>query len=347
MMAVVFFVYFCSLFRIVFAPAVIAEWIGQSLQETQYEFILRGRTFTFPVYSTDVAILKVSLMLSVFVALAANVHALTDSSATERLTSWLREKARIWFALGSLYDGLICPNYQVWHFNQDKKRGLVNAAIVVPRGINDAEILKCCERFKDRLNRSTIFVHITAYEQNQSEPVYESWVTGKRWQFLHNKTNDYKSLDPMWVSDEDISSQCFVGRESLELGQEIPNSWFGDDPTSLAISKSIWDEDTDHEWILHPHTLITDTGTFLEILLSKKMETSVQYKSFLKYVMTLVITKQPLASNVTITVSYRNTGATLASVWWFNQLTHVSYSDHFSAKTRYEKADLWIKSTAK
>lgn len=342
LMALVFFLYFCTLFRVVFAPELIAEWVGHSVQETRYDFLLKGRPLSFSVYSTDFAILKVSLMLSVFVALAANVHSLTDSSATERLTSWLREKARIWIALGSLYDGIICPNYQVWHVNQDKKRGLVNASIVVPRGSNDAEVKEACEHFENRLNPRR-FVHITAYEQNLNEPVYETWVTGKRWQYLHNKANNFTSFDPMWISDEDISSQCFLGRESLQSEQEIPDEWFGNDPIAVSISKSIWDSDTDHEWVLHPSTLITDNGTFLEVLLTKKMGTSEQYKSFLKNLMTLVITKQALASNVTITLSFRDTGATLASVWWFNQLTYVNYSDQFLRKPRYEKTALWIK----
>ena len=343
LMAIVFFFYFFILFRVLLDPSVISKWVSVPLHETQHAFLLFGRTMTFSIYSTDLSIIRVSLLLSVFVALAANVYSLTDSSAAERLTSWLRTKAHTWIALASLYEGVISPGYQIWRFiRRDKRRGLVNASIVVPRGSIDDEVQKACEHLERRLHRFQTLIHVTAYEEDPSAPVYETWVTGRRWQLLNVRSNGSRSFEPISVTDDDIPSRHFLGRESLESGSEIPEEWFGNDSLAVSISREIWTSDFDHEWVLHPNTLITETATFVDVALTKKMETSDHYKEFVKGILDLVMTKQPNASNVTITVSFRDTGNQLASVWWYSLLPHVTYSDEILGRRRYEKSGLWV-----
>ena len=70
-----------------------------------------------------------------------------------------------------MYDGLVCPDYQIWRYKKkDEKQKIVNVDIVVPVGLSDEQVQKACKHLEERFARCEI-ITINAYEENINSPL--------------------------------------------------------------------------------------------------------------------------------------------------------------------------------
>jgi hypothetical protein len=339
LVALTFFGYFFVLFRTLLLPTVIAQWVGITVETSDHVMSIFGRTLIFRTHSTDVAVLKVCWMLSVFITLASTVYALTDEGAAEQITTWLRERAKTWLAFAVVYDAVLCPGYQTWRIvRADKKRGLINLFIVVPLNSTSDQVKIACENLESRLTRYKNLVYITAFEQNNRE-TYDTWISGRRWQLINNKKTNSRSFDYLDVTDDDVTSQPFLGLECLDAGKAIPDEWFGSGSQDTAIGREIWESDNDHV-ILHPYVVCTSSAAFVTVRMRKRLPNSEQYKQFMKHLFNLISKRLAAETSINIDISFRESEEALASVWFNPGMARVIYKDEIKGQ-KAEAVSLW------
>ena len=341
-LAIAFFIYFYLFFSVLLTPSLVETWTGIEFTTMIVPFRLFGQYVEIIIPSTAIATVKVALVLAVFVAMTSSVYALTDESIKAVFTEWLRQKVSSWQAISLLYLCVISPNYQIWKYCvRDKDQGIANVFIVVPKDSSEELVEKACEHMASRLDEYRHLVIITAFEEKPSRPVYELGMPGNRWRLLHNKSKGIREFEAIPLVLEDLRYQHFLGRDSLEKGTEIPEDWFGDTPDGKALAKSLWEEDGNHEWVLHPYVFTSEEFLSLEVSLAKRMSTSDQYREYVRRL--LVSTRESISSvnTVLVELTFRDTLETLARVHWSEELSYVEYKDELTDRSAIEKPEVW------
>lgn len=336
-----FFAYFYILFSVLLKPSLIAAWVNMQLETLVISLSFFGYSWEVGLPTTAFPIAKVSLMLAIFVAVMSSVYALTDDSFKMRFTEWLNQKAASWLAVSSIYQSVTSPNYQIWEYVvSDKRKGIANVSIIVPRGLSEEEVEEACEHMESRLQEYGNFVLITAFEQNVERPVYRYGMPGNRWRLLHNKNKGIRIFERIPLNADELRYQHFLGMDCLQKEVEIPDDWFGNTPQGIAVAKAVWEADAGHEWALHPYAF-EGTVLSLEIHLTKRMAKSDQYRQYIRKLLTLTRQKIPDAKNIWIYLYFRDTIDTLAHLNWSEQLSYVEYKDKVNDESRIEKLDDW------
>jgi len=337
-----FFVYFYVLFSVMLTPLLVGEWTGVELGTLIIPISFLGYYWEISLLTTAVPIAKVSLVLAVFAAVSSSVYALTDETIKKIFTEWLRRKTSSWLAVSSLYLCAASPNYQVWEYRvRDKNKGLANVFIVVPKGSPQELVEKACEHMASRLDEYRHLVIITAFEENPDRQVYELGMPGNRWRLLHNKSKGIKEFEPIPLDLEELRYQHFLGRDSLDEGTELPDDWFGDTPEGKTLGRTVWEEDSDHEWVLHPYVFTSDRSLSLEICLSKRMSTSAQYRQYVRELLRLAKKIVPDAQNIMVDLTFRDTLDTLAHLYWSKELPYVEYRNELMGESKIEQPEAW------
>ena len=337
------FGYFFIFFIVLLAPSLVAGWL--SIEELTVlvmplSFLGRLWSISFPI--TVIPVAKVSLLLAVFSAVTFTVYAFTEDPFKRVFMEWLMQKASSWLAASTLYQCITSPGYQIWEFAvRGAKTGIANVSIVVPKGLSQESIEQACEHMESRLEGFRTLVIVTAFEQNPEKPVYRRGVPGNRWQLLHNKVKNIRIFEPIPLILEESRYQDFLGLDSLKEGKEIPDEWFGNTPTAIALSKAIWQADPDHGLILHPYTFESSAAHMLEVHLSKRLSRSKQYRRRIRDLLVVARQTIPDAENIWIDLCFRDTVDTLARLVWGKQLPYVEYKDETIGKTRTEDPNRW------
>ncbi len=319
-----FFFYFLLFFSVTLTPSLIESWVG-----------VNGSAAIL------LATAKVSLILAVFIAVMASVYALTDENVKEIFTEWLKHKSRSWMVVSALYECVISPNYEVWEYQQcDEKLGRANVSIVVPKGLPDEAVEKACEHMEAKLDKFRNLVIVTAFEE-KPDPVYQRGMAGNRWRLLYNKVQNIRSFEPIHLELDELRYQQFLGMDSLKEGTDIPDEWFGNTPQGIELAKSIWENDTDHEWILHPYIFQNKALVTAEISLAKRKSESDHYRQYVREVLLLARQAIQNASSIWIDLQFRDTIESLAHLIWDEGLPYIDYRDECIDKNRIEKSSAW------
>lgn len=249
-----FSLYFYVFFSVTLEPSLIESWVGTGT--------------VLPSW----AMAKVSFVLAVFIAVMASVYALTDETIKGIFTEWLRDKSSSWLAVSALYLCAISPDYEILEYlMRDKKQGRVNVSIVVPKGLSEEGVKDACEHIASKLDEYRHLVIVTAYEEKPERPVYKLGMPGNRWRLTHNKVSNIRHFEPIPLElDGELRYQHFLGLDSLNQEQEISNDWFGNTPSGVGFARIIWENDTDHEWVLHPYVFQNGAFAGAEISLTKR-----------------------------------------------------------------------------
>jgi hypothetical protein len=337
-----FFVYFYVFFSVILSPSLIEMWTGIQLNAMIVPIGFFGYHWEFELPTTAVAIAKVSLVLAVFIAVMSIVYALTDETIKRIFTEWLNQKASSWLAVSSLYLCAVSPDYQIWeYFVRDKNKGIANVSIVVPRGLSGELVKKACEHVESRLEEYRNLIVITAFEENPERPVYKLGMPGNRWRLLHNKVKGIRVFESIPLVLDELRYQHFLGRNSLREGVEIEDEWFGNTPKGMALAKSVWEADADHEWVLHPYVFESDAILSFEISLAKRRAKSDQYRQYVRELLTLTRQMIPDAKNILVELSFRDTVETLARLNWSKELPYAEYKDELIGESKIEKPSAW------
>jgi hypothetical protein len=340
-LVVSFFVYFCVFFSVVLSPSLIDAWTGI---EYPTEVVLPIGPFRYGKWipASTMSIAKVSVVLAVLVAVMASVNAFTDEAIKEVFTSWLKRKASSWLAVSSLYLCATSPNYQIWGYaKKDKREGIANVSIVVPKGLSEELVQEACEHMESRLEEYRTLIIITAFEQNPERPVYERGLPGNRWQLLHNKVKGIREFEANPLILDELRYQHFLGRDLLREGKEPPDGWFGDTVEGVELAKAIWETDPDREWVLHPFTFTSDKLLSIEISLKKRKPESSHYRQYIQEVLRLTRQIIPDASTIMIELAFRDTTQTLARLFCGEDLPYVEYKDELMDKQSVEPPANW------
>jgi len=290
----------------------------------------------------SLCIARVSVVLAIFAGVVSTMHALTDGPLKRVYLEWLNQKVAAWPAVSSLYLSGASPNYQLWEYVvRDKDKGIANVYIVVPRELPEEQVEKACAHMESRLEEYLTLITITAFEQKPERPIYEPGMPGNRWRLLHNKVKDIRVFESIPLVLDELRDQHFLGRDSLGKGIGISDEWFGSTLQGVALAKSIWDADADHEWVLHPYVFGSETLLSLEISLAKKKETSEEYRQYVRQLLALTREMVPDAKNISIELSYRDSVETLARLQWSKELTYVDYRDEVIGERRIEEPSAW------
>jgi hypothetical protein len=192
-----------------------------------------------------------------------------------------------------------------------------------------------------RLSRYRSLVIVTAFEQTPDNPNFRFDLPGNRWQLLHNKTKAIRRFQESSFSADEPQFQHDLGHHAIEHGNSIPDEWFGNSPEAVALSKSFWDADQTHEWILHPYVYLSDSMLSLEVHMTKRMSKTSQYRAYVRNIVGPAIGKHPAANNITIDLYFRDTTESLARLNWTKDLPYATYQDELMKKSLLEKRDSW------
>ena len=338
-----FSVYFYVLFNVLLRPALVASWTGIPLETIPVPLGLFGYASTVHLSTTALATAKVSLLLAVFVTVMSSVYALTDESFKTRFTEWLRQKAASWLAVSCMYQCASSPNYQVWGYTvRDVEKGIANVSLVVPHGASEQQAERACEHMESRLQQYGTLIRITAFEQDVDAPVYRRGLPAYRWQLVHNKTKGMRIFEAIPLLLDELRYQHFLGMDAVAKGEDIPDEWFGNSPLGIALAKTIWEEDDNQEWVLHPYMFESDVVLSVEVCLLKRRRKSSDYRRSVGELLALIREKAGPGQDVWIDLSFRDTVETLARLHWTAEIPYVEYKDEIDGKTRLEKPSNWI-----
>lgn len=338
-----FFLYFYIFFSIAIDPQTISDWTG--LQSTPPVWVLNisGRFGALSVSAISVAIAKVSLILATFAAAMSIVYSLTDETVKNLFTNWLIQKSSMWVATCCLYKSVIEPNCQFWEYVVDnKKDGIANISIVVPKGLSEEKTKDVCDIVAKQHEEYRKIVIVTAFEQNTEKPIYKRSAPGRWWQYLHNKAKDIKQFHEVPSYKDEVRYNHFLGRDCFEKGTSIPDEWFGESPNCIKLGKAIWDTDARKEWILHPYVSENGKNISLDINLSKRKQSSTEYRVFAKKLLGQLIEVFPNANLITIDLYFRDTVDYITNLMLNRELDFVSYRDEISKKLRTESLRDWL-----
>lgn len=339
-----FFLYFYVFFSIAIEPSTISGWTGLQSFPPIWTINILGNFWVLSISSIGVAVAKVSLVLGTFAAAMSIVYSLTDETVKKLFTNWLFQKSSLWVIACCLYKSLTEPNYQFWEYVVDnKKDGIANVSIVVPKGFPSEKIGEVCNYVANHHDEYRRIVIITAFEQNFEKPIYKRSGSGRWWQFLHNKATGFREFNEVPLDTDELRYQHFLGKEYFAKELNIPNGWFGNTSKGVKLGKAIWDSDKNHEWVLHPFVFESKRMFFLEIYLIKRKETSEQYHDLVKSLFNLTRQIIPTAQNVVIDLYFRDTVDVLAHLMLNDNINLVDYRDERISKSRYENLTDWIK----
>jgi len=337
-----FFVYFCILLGVLVKHSLIAAWVDMQLGTLKVPLSCFGYSLEVSLPTTVVPIVKVSLLLAIFVAVMFSVYAFTEDSFKRAFTERLKQKAASWLAVSSVYQGITSPNYQIWEYVvRDKQKGIANVSIVVPQGLHKEVVEKACEHMESRLQEYRNLVLVTAFEQNIKKPIYRRGMPGNRWRLLHNKTKDIRIFETISLILDELRYQHFLGMDSLQEEEKIPDGWFGNTPQGRILAKAVWETDVDHEWVLHPYTFECDNFLSLEVHLMKKMARSDQYRQYIRELLTIARKSTSPPLTIDIDLYFRDTVDSLAMVFWSTDLPYVEYRDETGAETSTDSRQKW------
>jgi len=337
-----FFAYFCVFLSVVLGPSLVEKWTGIQARPLTLAMHLLGYRWRLGLTTGSLCIAKVSAVLAIFAGVVSTVHALTDEPLKRVYTEWLNDKASAWLAISSLYLSGVSPNYQLWEYVvRDKDKGIANVSIVVPRELPEEQVEEACAHMESCLEEYRTLVTITAFEQKSERPVYKPGMPGNRWRLLHNKVKDIRVFESIPLVLDELRYQHFLGRDSLDQEIGIADEWFGSTAQGIALAKLIWNADADHEWVLHPYVFRSDKLLSLEISLTKRKETSEQYRQCVRQVLAQTKEMVPDAKNIWIDLCFRDTIDTLASLQWSEELPYVSYRDEVIGESKIEEPSAW------
>lgn len=338
-----FFLYFYIFFSVAIDPQIISDWTGLQSTPPVWVINISGNLGALSVSAISVAIAKVSLVLATFAAAMSIVYSLTDETVKDLFTNWLVQKSSFWVATCCLYKSFIEPNYQFWEYVVDnKKDGIANISIVVPKGLSEEKINNACALVAEQHEEYRRIVIVTAFEQNVEKPIYKRSAPGRWWQYLHNKAKDIKQFHEVPSYSDEVRYNHFLGRDCLEKGISIPNEWFGDSPNSIKLGKAIWNADTGKEWILHPYVSENEKNISLDINLSKKKQSSTEYRAFAKKILGQLLDVFPNANLITVDLYFRDTVDYITNLMLNREINFVSYKDERSKKLHTESLKDWI-----
>ncbi len=344
-LALAFFVYFFVLLSAVIGPSLVEAWTNIESKTLGLPIALGNYRWNIPIPTVSITVAKVSLFLAVFESVVFSVYSLTDDTVKSRLTCWLRKKAASWVAVGALYQSVSSPNYQIWEYVVDnKKDGIANVSIVVPRGLSESNVEQACEHMQSRLEGYWKVVIVTAFEQDVERPVYKLGIPGQRWRLIHNKPRGLKKFEPMHLSADELRYQNGLGRDRLEEGREIPDEWFGNSPRGVRLGKFVWATDPSHELIMHPYVYLSDAkgrSVFLDVHVLKRLGNPEQYRDSVRKWLALIRTEFPDLQTVSVDVYFRDSLDWLAHMFWDRQLSYVDYKDESQKESRIESPSDW------
>jgi hypothetical protein len=338
-----FFLYFYIFFTVAIDPQTISDWTGLQATPPIWVINISGNWGALSVSAISIAIAKVSLILATFAAAMSIVYSLTDETVKDLFTNWLVQKSSLWVATCCLYKSIVEPNYQFWEYVVDnKKDGIANISIVTPKGLSEEKINEVCAYVAKQHEEYRRIVIVTAFEQNAEKLLYKRSAPGRWWQYLHNKAKDIKQFHEVPSYTDEVRYNHFLGRECLEKGVGIPDEWFGESPNSIKLGKAIWDADTGKGWILHPYASENGKNISLDINLSKKKQSSAEYRMFAKKLLEQLIDVFPDANLITIDLYFRDTVDFITNLMLNRELDYVSYRDDRSNKIRTESLKDWL-----
>lgn len=338
-----FFLYFYIFFSVAIDPQTISNWTGLQSAPPVWVINISGGFGAFSVSVINVAIAKVSLVLATFAATMSIVYSLTDETVKGLFTNWLVQKSSFWVVTCCLYKSFVEPNYQLWEYVVDnKKAGIANVSIVTPKGLSQELIKDACAFVAEQHADYRRVVIVTAFEQDIEKKLYKRSSPGRWWEYSHNKAKDIKQFHEVPSYTGEVRYNHFLGRDCLEKGIAIPDEWFGDSPNSIRLGKVIWDADVNREWILHPYVSENEKNISLDINLSKKKQSSAEYRVFAKALLKQLLEVFPSANLITIDLYFRDTVDFVVNLMLNRELNYVSYNDERSKKVKTESLKDWL-----
>ena len=339
-----FIVYFSLLFHVIFIPAVISQWAGVELKPNLIHLVEQPFPIELTIPSTTAVLVKTSCVLAMFVGLIASVYLVTEDKVQTIYAEWLREKNASWLAISHLYLCATSPGYEVWDYVvRNKKTGIANVLIVVPRGSDEHSAQAACEDMALHLDAYNRLVLVTAFEQNRERPVYSLATPGRKWQLKHNKVKDIQRFEPCHLELTELRYHHALGFCAIDEGKEIDAQWFGDSPSAVQLGREIWEADKNHEWVMHPYVFEAPSLVTLDINLTKRKTKSELYRQLVREVLALAVKTYPAVPSVLVNLYYRDTMTTLAALTVFRELLgYAEYKDEYSGDKRIEKLNRWV-----
>lgn len=339
-----FFFYFFAFSYIVVQPSLVATWAQLQAESGKLTII------TLPVLASelvlldaDAAIAKVSFLLAIIATVTFAVQILSDENHRREITAWLEEKAKAWSLIGVLHQSCIRSGYQVWEYLvRDKVHGILNSTIVVPKGLTDEIVRAACEDMKASLGNHWKHILITAFEQNPGNPDYRRGMPGKRWQMSHNRATNETTFVPIHLELSEIRYEHFLGFDANEAGVEIPDQWFGNNTSSVVLSRSIWESDGQRILFLHPYVNQDNMNVWVDLHMLKRLEKTTDYKELVKRILAEVTKMTAEASNVWIDLYFRDTVDVMVRFVWSKQLNYTDYWDEITRRNRIDSLESWI-----
>lgn len=336
-----FFVYFFILFTVLFSPSQIADWTQTLLTSMPVSINIFGQSWNLILPNTIIVTAKGSLFLAFFVSITASISGLNDDGVRKIIMDWLTKKAASWMAISALYTCQISPDYYIWQYQvDDKHQGIANVIVVVKPNLSLQEIKQVCEYIENLLDDYKRFVMLTAFEQADYDHNYRIDSSKKCWRLLHNKTTNVREFNEITEHNE-LRYSHFLGREALKIEGSISEEWFGNFPDVINFSKKLWNDDIDHEWVLHPYVSKSSEMISIEINLAKRKATSKQYHLYVKEIARLARQFFPEIGHIMVELYYRDTTDILAMATWNNKLPEIIYKDETMKNIRRERPKDW------
>ncbi len=339
----IFLIYFYFLFKLLIGDEIIASWTQIPLQKETITLGILDNSFGIGYSSSDISLLKTSVLLSVFVAITTLVQSFTDETVKNVFFNHLQQKVNTWLSMGAVYHSLVNRNFQLWSIDEAKnKPGIVNVSVVIPRGLEENQIKAICEYVEEMFQRYDHFVSIIAFEQNTEKPIYRRGFPARKWVLTHNKKANYRNFTENHISvDDEPEYDHLLGDRLLLSGDPIPDEWFGNTSLAVQAAKIIWDTDINHDFVLHPSGFNANKEVLLiNIQLRKRMLTSEQYVAYVKALIeAIALLVDENIKSIMIVLYLGESVDRLASGDWIGGLSFMSYSDEFIDKTRYIPID--------
>ena len=254
-------------------------------------------------------------------------------NSIKRNTDWV-------FAILS-YESLMFPEFEIverkfekpWH----KRLGVtaLRCKFIAKQNVSDEALKKACEKFEE------LHPKIQLIDINITKETDEVWRDMKAemeildWKYIHNRKVQYKDFTTISREAFEDDEQHLLGRQYSLTGKKIPTNWFGDSPKSVEIGKAIWENDIEHELVMHPRVNGNVKTIHVHVHLFRKLSTTEAYKSLVDKYLDIIHNKVRKANLITINLYYRSGKVILADLMWTKELGEFQYSDEI--KKREEK----------
>jgi len=214
---------------------------------------------TFSVVNTQglFSILKLSFLISTL-QMAAFLSSLAEQTRENLITTASLEKTIDWISAITVFQSVLFPNSQLWSIRTEiqgsfKKWNATIGRVIVKEGLTNTAIEQICKDIEATYITHTDKVEFKIYK-NKLDLIkeLESDKDNFNWHYIHNLSSNHISFGEISENIDFSAEEHLLGRDYIQQDKAIPDSWFGNTPTTAIIGRAIWDLDNDHHYIMHP-----------------------------------------------------------------------------------------------